>query len=130
MWVQIKIHQTMQMQKNEVDCTEFCKCKALCETWKDILKNNFWQKWATAIKKKKIVAVFAKFFLLYVYYDFALVLISYRNSFIPKLCRKEELFILHSNFVYSQFSLWNWKHFLNKISSFLVCLTCYADLLL
>ena len=76
-------------KKNEVDCTEFCKCKGLSETWKDILKKNFWRKGVTTSKKKKIVLVFADFFLLYVYYDFTLILFSYRNYSIQKLCRKE-----------------------------------------
>ena len=102
MWGQIKLHQTMQVQKYRKDCTEFCKCKGLCEIWKDILKYSFWQKWATAIRKKKIVAVFLDFFLLYVYHVFTLVLFSYRSYFIQKLCRKENhkrsFFIINSNF--------------------------------
>ena len=89
MWVQIKMNQTMQVQKNEVDCTKFCKCKGFCKPWKDILENNFWKKWATAIENKKIVVVFADIFLLYAYYGFTLVLFSYRNYFIQKLCRKK-----------------------------------------
>ena len=49
-------------------------------------KKNFWRKGATAIKKKKIVLVFADFFLLYLYDDFTLVLVSYRNYSTEKLC--------------------------------------------
>ena len=71
-----RLHLVLQMQR-------------IMQNFKDILKNNFWRKWATAINKKKIVAVFADFFLLHVYYDFTLVLFSYKNYFIQKLCRKE-----------------------------------------
>ena len=119
------MHQIIQVQKNEVDCTYFHKCKGLCKTSTDILKNNFCRKWAASIKKKKIVVVFPDFFLLYAWYDFTLVLFSYKNYFIQK-----EFFILYSNFLHSLFSLRHWNNFLNVISSFLVCSTRDADFLL
>ena len=71
-----KMHWVLQMQ-------------SIMRNWKGCLKNNFWRKWPAAIKKKKIVVVFADFFLLYVYYDFTFVLFSYRNYSVQKLCRKE-----------------------------------------
>ena len=123
--VQIKMHQTK--------CTEFCKCKALCETGKDVLKNNFWRKWPAAIKKKKIVVVFADFFLLYVYYDFILVLFSYRNYFIQKLCIKENhkrSFLYLTWIFFILCFLYKIKAVLSIISSFLVCLTWDADFVL
>ena len=70
------LHRVLQMQR-------------IMRNLKGYLKNNFWRKWAATVKKKKIVVVFADLFLLYVYYVFTLVLFSYKNYSIQKLCRKE-----------------------------------------
>ena len=53
MLVQIKMHQTMQVQKSEVDCTKFCKWKELCETWKDILKITFGKNEPQQLKRRR-----------------------------------------------------------------------------
>ena len=41
------------MQKHEVDCTQFCKCKELCETWKDIKKKTFGEKEEHQLKRRR-----------------------------------------------------------------------------
>ena len=64
-----RLHRVSQMQR-------------IMRNLKWYLKNNFWRKWATTIKKKKIVVVFADLFLLYVYlllFCFHMRTILYRN---------------------------------------------------
>ena len=100
-------------KNTKIDCIEFCKCKELHETWRNISKNIFWQNWRAAIKKKKVVMIFAVFFL-YVYYDFVLVLFPYRIYLEFEQTRKSQntFFIFYSN----------WHQFLKILSSLLVCL--------
>ena len=68
-----RLHQVLQMQR-------------IMQNLKGYLKKSLLEKMSHSIWK---VVVFADFLLLYVYYDFTLVLFSCRNYFIQKLCRKE-----------------------------------------
>ena len=49
---------------NKVDSTEFCKCKGLCGTWKDISKTVFGENELQQLKRRRQLH-FADFFLSY-----------------------------------------------------------------
>ena len=51
---------------NKVDSTEFCKCKGLCGTWKDISKTVFGENELQQLKRRRQLH-FADFFLSYIY---------------------------------------------------------------
>ena len=71
-----KCTKRFKCKNNKLDWTNICRCKGLCETWKNILETTFSEKWGATIKKETVI-IFAEFFLSYVYYDFLLVSFSY-----------------------------------------------------
>ena len=62
----LKCTKLCKFEINKVDSIEFCKCKGLCGTWKDISKTVFGENELQQLKRRRQLH-FADFFLSYIY---------------------------------------------------------------